>query len=205
VYDRDVAQLTARLEPNCMKTSARSQRCRKALTGFTLIELMIVVAIIGILASLALPAFRTVVFRSKTAEVSSNLNAMFKSAASYYANEHAAQGQNGTMVSHCTVSNAGPLPVTPGVQKQRMPNTDPEFRALGFSIADYVYYGYGLATDGVTGACGGTSNDNTIYTLYANGDLDGDNFTSTFELAVGSSDDNELYHARGLSIVNELE
>lgn len=44
--------------------------------GFTLIELMIVVAVIGILASLAIPSYRQMVLRSKRAEIPSNLGAL---------------------------------------------------------------------------------------------------------------------------------
>jgi prepilin-type N-terminal cleavage/methylation domain-containing protein len=191
-----------------MKKLARSLRGPKNLSGFTLLELMIVVAIVGVLASLALPAFRTVLFRSRTAEVSANLNAMFKNAATYYSAERADQGQTAGLSSHCTVSDSGgssPLPANPGVQKQRMTDSDPQFRAIGFSIADYVYFGYGLVTETGTGACGGTPNDMTVYTMYANGDLDGDHTMSVFELAVGSDSENELYHARGMNIQRELE
>ena len=46
--------------------------------GFTLIELMIVVAIIGILAAVAIPAFMEYMKKSKSSEASLNLNKIGK-------------------------------------------------------------------------------------------------------------------------------
>jgi prepilin-type N-terminal cleavage/methylation domain-containing protein len=47
--------------------------------GFTLIELMIVVAIIGVLASIAIPSFVRMQARARQAEVSTNLKALYTS------------------------------------------------------------------------------------------------------------------------------
>jgi type IV pilus assembly protein PilA len=52
--------------------------------GFTLIELMIVVAIIGLLAALAIPNFIKFQARSKQSEARSNLKAVFTAEKSYY-------------------------------------------------------------------------------------------------------------------------
>ena len=57
--------------------------------GFTLIELMIVVAIIGILAAIAIPNFVKFQARSKQGEVKTNLKSLFTAEKSYYAEKDA--------------------------------------------------------------------------------------------------------------------
>src|ERR1700736_5232245 len=57
--------------------------------GFTLIELMIVVAIVGILAAIALPAYQDYVIRSKMSEAIAAMAAC-KTSISEYASSHAA-------------------------------------------------------------------------------------------------------------------
>ncbi len=62
--------------------SVKSPRNKQA--GFSLIELMIVVAIIGILATIAIPNFNRFQFKARQSEAKANLTALFMGQKAFY-------------------------------------------------------------------------------------------------------------------------
>jgi type II secretory pathway pseudopilin PulG len=161
---------------------------------------MVVVAIMGILASIAIPAFVGYVRRSKTAEAGQNLASMFKNAAAYMLQEHADQNLGSTIGTYCSVGSETVSPVPNSFKQRYVAGSNAQ--ALGFMIADWVYFGYGMTG---TNKCGWASSDPLVYTFTAQGDLDGDGTKSTFEMAAGTDAERTLYHAKSIFILNETE
>ncbi|MBU0554125.1 pilin [Myxococcota bacterium] len=117
--------------------------------GFTLIELMIVVAIIGILAAISLPVFQQFVRRSKTTEALMNVRKMFDGALTSYQGDTVTQrGEVArkefpptaptTPITNACCAVAGQTQCAPDFSQWKH-NT---WQMLQFSVDDPHYYWY---------------------------------------------------------------
>ena len=196
--------------------------------GFTLIELMIVVAIIGILAAIAIPAFINYVKRSKTSEAPANLKAMFTGASGLYNRGQSAQALIGRGAATANSTRCHTLNLTTmnlggtaSDQKHTLnwpanpaSSIDSDgFAALNWQVSDPLYYVYSVTSTGNGSTmvspgvvCGDMSAVGAqIYAFNANGDLDGDGNQSLFQLAAGVDEGNTLYRNAEIFVQNELE
>ncbi len=178
--------------------------------GFTLIELMIVVAIIGILAAIAIPNFLQYQMKSRQSEAKTNLQAIKTS-------EVAFQAERGCFIGQTAEGVAAPaagVKSTPAIWGVGLPPTAPgalwcaaaggvftgTFNDIGFKATGSVMYRYGvdatlvaapglyttitscpLAIAGTTAAGAAGMNN---FVAMATSNLDGDAAVSTWDSVV---------------------
>ena len=165
--------------------------------GFTLIELMIVVAIIGILAAVAIPAFLKYIKKAKTTEARTNIAKIVTGEVAYYDEEKVQQ--NGTIINkYFVAAAAAPASTPPGVNKATY-NWDGSqaWSALKFGTDSAVLFNYTTVTAGV--------DSSAAFTARAQGNLDGDTDYSTFERTGYHNAAGQMELGSGIYIVNELE
>jgi len=168
----------------------------KQTKGFTLIELMIVVAIIGILAAVAIPAFLKYIKKSKTSEARTNVRKVYDGEISYYDEEHVER--NGSIISKQFVE-AGPSPSdVPSIDKETGDWETNAWSSLKFGSDSPVLYRY-RATAGGTGTT-------SSFTARAEGNLDGDGTTSLFErIGTVNNTTGEVEGGAGLYTQSDIE
>ena len=180
--------------------------------GFTLIELMIVVAIIGILAVLAIYGVSRYLKTSKTAEATGAVGQIGKNAQEAATREKLASttitpGQT-TKIGNCLCNNSSKVPTAAVPKSEKYQSTTANWDGdaitgwvcLRFTIDQPQYYQYEYtATSGCPVASTGDIH------AFARGDLDGNGTTSVFDMMGTVQADKSVAMAPTVAITNETE
>ncbi len=137
--------------------------------GFSLVELMIVVAVVAILSAIAINSFYGIVRRSKASEV-------FKNLSTIRSGQEAYRAENGIYVAVgpwpiATPPASGVLWEDPAASPAVVENTN--FKVIGFAVDGVVRYSYRVTVAVAP----------SYYTATAKGDLDDDNIDALYILA----------------------
>ncbi len=164
---------------------------RKQISGFTLIELMVVIAILGVLASVAMPSMFNYVKKTKASEAIIGIRNLYTGALSYYNDVHTPALGASTGVPQFPRPGDSTAPgicdteLVPGDRRQHVEFvalTDADcFDALSFTFDDPVYFRYTFDTEtSLGGEIPADFMGTRHFTAIANGDLDADGLWSTF-------------------------
>lgn len=162
--------------------------------GFTLVELMIVVAIVGVLAVLAVYGVRKYIANAKTAEAKNSLGQIGKDAVTAYEGEKMAATvlttgtSTGILREMCAKSSATVPSSKVGIEGKKYQSNrldwsnatdvpiNAGFPCLKFEMTAPQYYMYDYQAP-----AGALGTEASIFTATANGDLNGDGVLSTFQ------------------------
>jgi type IV pilus assembly protein PilA len=161
--------------------------------GFTLIELMIVVAIVAILAAVAIPNYLKFQMRARTSEAKGNLGAIRTGETAYY-------GENDVFL--LCVDNPNAVGVSSVRQAWDANNGD--FDEIGFEPEGDVYYTYEVTLVDAAYAADATAQE---YLAMATGDLDDDDISSTYSIHSADANYPKVDHniAGVLGVVTDIE
>jgi type IV pilus assembly protein PilA len=135
--------------------------------GFTLTELVIAVAIIGMLAAMAIPNFMRYQARARRGEAYANLASIARAERSYYA-------EKGIYYEALTQPNPGGSGVNLGADTHGWDAAaTAEYAALGWEPEGRVRYAYDINTGATSCSC-----DDTCFTATGYGDVDNDDILS---------------------------